>query len=103
MNEYFLAAAKAGAVVSIRSDSPLYSAVEWHSPKMTKAELEPFIVEAKWDLVRIERDRLLAKTDWSQLVDTPQATKDTYAVYRQELRDITTQANPDSVVWPVAP
>ena len=54
--------------------------------------------------VRAERDVLLMTTDWTQLPDVPQATKDLYAAYRQELRDITLQAGfPTDVIWPEMP
>ncbi len=54
--------------------------------------------------VRSQRDSLLASTDWTQLPDVPQTTKDIWATYRQSLRDITDQAGfPTDVVWPVRP
>ena len=54
--------------------------------------------------VRAERSAKLAATDWTQGADTPQATKDKYAPYRQALRDVPTQSGfPNTVVWPVQP
>ena len=54
--------------------------------------------------VRAERNRLLSTTDWTQAADIPQATKDLWAPYRQELRDIPQQEGfPTDVIWPVAP
>jgi hypothetical protein len=54
--------------------------------------------------VKARRDYLLAMSDWTQLPDVPQATKDLWAVYRQALRDITAQAGfPQNVTWPTAP
>ena len=54
--------------------------------------------------VRAERSAKLAATDWTQGADTPQATKDKYAPYRQALRDITKQIGfPNTVVWPTQP
>jgi hypothetical protein len=53
-------------------------------------------------LLRMERDRLIAETDWWVLPDrTPtQAQLD----YRQALRDITnTYSSLDDVVWPTKP
>ena len=53
--------------------------------------------------VRADRNSRLAECDWTQLADTP-ADKALWATYRQELRDVTSQAGfPWSVVWPVAP
>lgn len=51
--------------------------------------------------VRVERNTKLAATDWTHAVDTPQATKNKYAPYRQALRDVPAQAGfPNTVVWP---
>lgn len=52
------------------------------------------------------RDQLLLRSDWTQLPDVPLSVekKAEWAVYRQVLRDITTQAIfPDNVTWPVSP
>ena len=35
-----------------------------------------------------QRSSLLQKTDWTQLQDVPTSTKELYATYRQELRDL---------------
>jgi len=54
--------------------------------------------------VRTKRDALLKDTDWTQLPDVPQETKDLWAPYRQALRDVTEQTGfPADVVWPVPP
>ena len=54
--------------------------------------------------VRAERNAKLDATDWTQGADTPQATKDKYAPYRQALRDVPAQSGfPNTVVWPVQP
>ena len=54
--------------------------------------------------VRAERNAKLAKTDWTQGADTPQAIKDKYVPYRQALRDVPAQAGfPNTVVWPTQP
>jgi hypothetical protein len=53
--------------------------------------------------VRSERNRLLIASDWTQLADSP-VYKTAWAIYRQELRDISTQDGfPTTVVWPVKP
>lgn len=65
-----------------------------------------------WDLsiedlkveITTKRNALLAASDWTQLPDVPQATKDAWAQYRQALRDITEQSGyPTNVVWPTSP
>lgn len=59
----------------------------------------------EWLMVRGVRGRKLADSDWTQLDDTPltNTDKQLWASYRQALRDITTQADPFSIEWPVAP
>ena len=52
--------------------------------------------------VRMERDSLLAATDWMALSDLT-LTAD-WAAYRQALRDVTAQAGfPHNVTWPSKP
>jgi len=65
----------------------------------TEQELKERI-RNEWTAIRQQRNRLLSESDWTQLADSP-ADKDKWAVYRQELRDITTQEDPFSIVWPV--
>ncbi len=58
--------------------------------------------DAQWAIVRAERNNLLADCDWTQLPDAS-ADAAAWAVYRQALRDITSQTNPFNIVWPVSP
>lgn len=54
-------------------------------------------------IARERRDALLAESDWTQLSDAP-VDGQAWALYRQELRDLTDQPNfPDNVTWPVPP
>lgn len=54
--------------------------------------------------VRLERDRLLSASDWTQLPDVSHPQKAEWAAYRQELRDTPTQAGfPWDVQWPSKP
>jgi hypothetical protein len=59
-------------------------------------------VGAQWNVIRAERNKLLANCDWTQLPDAS-ADAAAWATYRQALRDITTQANPFAIVWPESP
>jgi hypothetical protein len=53
--------------------------------------------------VRAERNRLIAECDWTQLSDAP-VDNLAWAVYRQELRDITLQAGfPFDITYPTKP
>jgi hypothetical protein len=52
--------------------------------------------------IRLERDSLLADTDWMALSDVTMSAE--MATYRQALRDITAQEGfPHSVNWPAKP
>ena len=68
-----------------------------------KSWVDPRTPETEWPMIRAERDRRLAATDWIQLPDVPLTTKEAWAVYRQALRDITKQADPFNIVWPELP
>ena len=54
--------------------------------------------------VRGERDKLLAETDWRDLPSYPGTNQDGWRTYRQELRDLPSQAGfPNNITWPVKP
>jgi hypothetical protein len=56
----------------------------------------------QWYAVRQERNALLAASDWTQLSDA-RVDALPWAVYRQALRDITTQEDPFNIAWPQEP
>jgi hypothetical protein len=62
-------------------------------------------LDAKWAEVRAQRDKLLQETDYTQLLDAPVTLEKQaeYATYRQQLRDITDQADVDTITWPEKP
>tara|TARA_Y100000004_G_scaffold184422_1_gene233444 strand:- start:1171 stop:1527 length:357 start_codon:yes stop_codon:yes gene_type:complete len=54
--------------------------------------------------IRDHRNWLLKESDWTQAADVPQTTKDTWATYRQLLRDVPQQETfPTTVNWPTKP
>ena len=56
--------------------------------------------------VIFQRDKLLYASDWTQIPNNPLTTEQqqAWAIYRQELRDITTQSGyPFNVIWPTPP
>ena len=55
----------------------------------------------KWANVRAERNRKLEETDYLALSDNTLA--DNMKTYRQELRDVPTQSDPDNITWPTKP
>jgi len=58
-----------------------------------------------WVAVKLKRSMLLQSCDWTQVADSPLTAtqKAAWATYRQALRDITTQADPSRITWPIAP
>ena len=55
---------------------------------------------------RAQRDKLLADTDWTQVLDAPidAETREAYRAYRQALRDIPEQDGfPEAITWPELP
>ena len=55
----------------------------------------------KWANVRRERNSKLAETDYLALSD--QTLSDDWEKYRQDLRDVPTQSDPDDITWPTKP
>ena len=53
-------------------------------------------------IVRLKRNELLQKSDYTMLNDAGVANQDEWIKYRQALRDITKQ-DPLTVVWPQVP
>jgi hypothetical protein len=74
----------------------------WEQTNASDSEINGRI-DLKWEEIRQIRNELLQECDWTQLGDIPTETKTIWQSYRQELRDVTTQSNPFSIVWPVKP
>lgn len=55
-------------------------------------------------VARANRDKLLARTDWTQGKDISAEVSTKWTAYRQALRDITSQEGfPTNIAWPVKP
>ena len=72
--------------------------------KYSVADLDADAIAAKdaeqAKAVRTQRNQLLAESDWTQLADAP-VDKTIWSVYRQSLRDISSQKGfPWDVIWP---
>ena len=110
-----LQALKPGAEWTLRGSD--YSGLEWldsNQTKPTETEVNSKISELDsaepMRLLRIERDKRIAKTDWRASVDL--TLTDAWKTYRQALRDITTQTpklgsdyelDLTSITWPTEP
>ena len=55
----------------------------------------------KWENVRSQRNSKLAETDYLALSDNTLATN--MKTYRQDLRDVPKQSDPDDITWPTKP
>ena len=54
--------------------------------------------------MRYQRDRLLADSDWTQTADNPTGNAETWATYRQQLRDFPATWEPsDTANFPDPP
>jgi len=76
----------------------------WSITDATQQEIDERLSK-KWQEVREERGSRLNSSDWTQLPDSPltEEQKNAWRQYRQELRDITNQANPFEIIYPVQP
>ena len=84
---------------AIESDSPSDWGVTWSQVSAKKTEL---VNAEPMRLLRAERDRKLADTDWWATSD--RTITDDQTTYRQALRDIpASYSSLDDVVWPTKP
>ena len=58
-----------------------------------------------WAKVRSDRELLLKSSDWmvTKAVELGEPMAAGWAAYRQALRDLTLQVDPNNIVWPTAP
>lgn len=67
------------------------------------AELEAERLEAAWNNLRAQRNRLLSSYDWTQAPDAP-VDQAAWAAYRQALRDLPgNTVDPENPNWPQPP
>jgi hypothetical protein len=93
---------------AIESSTPSDFGTTWKAVSDKKTEL---VNAEPMRLLRVERDRLLAETDWMANSDVTLA--DNWKTYRQALRDLPSGASPklssdgsldmSSVTWPTKP
>jgi len=88
----------------------MYKMVNGVTIEMTPEEIADFkaslpteeeILATKWQGVRSQRNIKLAATDWRASSDL--TLSDAWKTYRQALRDIPTQSDPDNITWPTEP
>ena len=88
----------------------MYKAVNGEIIEMTDEEVAQFnsdqptaeeVLLEKWQAIRIQRNGKLAETDWRAGSDL--TLSDAWKTYRQALRDVPTQSDPDNITWPTEP
>tara|TARA_B100001989_G_scaffold126703_1_gene89558 strand:+ start:392 stop:661 length:270 start_codon:yes stop_codon:yes gene_type:complete len=70
---------------------------EYNASLPTDAE----ILATKWQMIRVQRNNKLSATDWRASSDL--TLSDAWKTYRQALRDVPTQSDPDNITWPTEP
>jgi len=70
---------------------------------LSTSEKNTIVTAHLWKCVRKQRNGLLVECDWTQGADVPDSIKSSWTSYRQALRDVTTQSDPDNITWPSKP
>ena len=84
---------------AIESSDPAHFGTTWDK---VKAKKDALVAAEPMRLLREERNRRLAETDWWAMSDRTMTSAQT--TYRQALRDITDSATSlDDVTWPTKP
>ena len=81
--------------------------LRWDGSKIVKDDdaLAAYQLAEKWKQVRHDRDRLLNETDWivTKAKETSTNIPAAWKTYRQALRDVPSQSDPDNITWPTKP
>lgn len=66
---------------------------------------DAWILSQKWKQIRTRRNKLLAETDWiiTKAKETNTNIPAAWKTYRQALRDVPSQSDPDNITWPTKP
>ena len=109
-----------GAEFTITDDNN-YNNIVWKDTTQTKPTEEEIISKINelntilgWEILRIERNKLLIETDKYMVIDYPnlsESKKNEWITYRQLLRDLPLNANPSvneeseliNITWPQQP
>ena len=96
------------AEFSVRADN--IDEIVWlnGTTPISKADIEAQFTAVELDYametLRINRNKLLAETDWTQARDVTLSNDSAWQTYRQQLRDLpASQSDPDDVVFPTKP
>tara|TARA_B100001287_G_scaffold179213_1_gene151107 strand:- start:73 stop:405 length:333 start_codon:yes stop_codon:yes gene_type:complete len=70
---------------------------------LSETEIANIVTLHAWKCIRKQRNNLLIECDWTQGADVPDTIKTAWVSYRQALRDVTKQSDPDNITWPTKP
>ena len=80
-----------------------YKVVDGSVVHKSAEEIEEQEIQSAWVQLKAERNRRLFASDWTQVPDAP-VDQASWAVYRQELRDLPSQTkDPRHPVWSTPP
>ena len=81
--------------------------LKWDGSKIVKDDdaLAVYQSSEKWKIIRLQRDRYLNETDWivTKAKETNTNIPAAWKTYRQALRDVPSQSDPDNITWPTKP
>tara|TARA_Y100000034_G_C6790199_1_gene353762 strand:+ start:423 stop:944 length:522 start_codon:yes stop_codon:yes gene_type:complete len=81
--------------------------LKWDGSKIVRDDdaLAAYQLAEKWKDIRLQRDRLLNETDWivTKAKEISTNIPAAWKTYRQSLRDVPSQSDPDNITWPTKP
>ena len=90
----------------VENVTPYQSGGKWYTQKVTAYSDPVRTTEEKWADVRNDRNDRLRRCDYVLLADAPSSVTsklDAWKTYRQALRDVPSQSDPDKITWPSEP
>jgi len=78
-----------------------FTAEEEAARDIAEAEYAAAEPARKWATIREKRDALLAASDW--MANSDVTMSDAWTAYRQALRDVPSQSDPDNITFPEEP
>ena len=90
----------------VENVDPFQDDGKWYTQKVTPYVAPTITTEEKWEMIRNDRNDRLRRCDYIFCDDAPSSVTsklDDWKTYRQSLRDITKQSDPDKISWPTEP
>ena len=104
-NDVTISFNQSGHIVSDINETHYH--LKWDGTKIVKDDdaLTAYQTAEKWKDIRSQRDALLSDTDWVvvKAKETGGNISSAWKKYRQDLRDVPTQSDPDKITWPTKP